>query len=190
MTTLNLKKGERVSLTKNNPSLNDIQIGLGWDVNKSFFSSAYDLDASAFLLGANGKLNKDKDFVYFRNLNSIDQSTQHLGDNLTGAGDGDDEVINVSLSKVRQDIERVVVTVSIYEAKRRKQNFGKVSNAYIRILDQNTKKEILRFNLTDDYSKATSVVVGELYRNQGEWKFGAIGEGVDKDIFQLEAERK
>jgi tellurium resistance protein TerD len=182
---INLVKGERISLTKQNPNLNEIFVGLGWDVNKGL-GSDYDLDASAFLLGANGKIDKSRDFVYFGNLKSANGSVQHMGDNLTGAGEGDDEVVKVSLSNVSENVQRIVFTVSIYQAKSRRQNFGKVSNAFIRIVDKKTGSELVRYNLTDDYSKARSVIVGELYRHEGEWKFSAVGEGVEVEISDLE----
>jgi len=178
---INLVKGERISLTKENPNLDDIQVGLGWDVNESR-GSAYDLDASVFLLGSNGKTERSKDCVYFGNLKSADGSVCHMGDNLTGEGEGDDEVIKVALSKVSPSVKRILFTVSIYQARSRRQTFGNVSNAFIRVVDRKTGKELVRFNLTDDYKSAHSVIVAELYRHEGEWKFNAIGDGVSDEI--------
>lgn len=178
---INLVKGERISLTKENPNLDEIQVGLGWDVNESR-GSAYDLDASVFLLGTNGKTQRNKDCVYFGNLRSADGSVQHMGDNLTGEGEGDDEVIKVALSKVSSNVERILFTVSIYQARSRRQSFGNVSNAFIRVLDKKTGRELVRFNLTDDYKSAHSVIVAELYRHEGQWKFNAIGNGVTDEI--------
>lgn len=178
---IDLVKGGRVSLTKENPNLNEIHVGLGWDVNKKS-SSNFDLDASVFMLGEKGKVEHRDNLVYFGNLNSSDGSIKHMGDNLTGDGNGDDEVIKVSLSKVSKNVQKIVFSVSIYQAKRKRQKFEEVQNAYIRIVDKKTNSELVRFNLTEDYSTARSVIVGELYRHNDEWKFYATGIGIEDEL--------
>lgn len=174
---VNLTKGQKVDLTKTNPGLSKIVAGLGWDVNKYDGGSDFDLDAAAFLLGADGKAASDADFVFYSNLKHNSGSVEHLGDNLTGAGDGDDEQIKVDLSKVPASIEKIDFTVTIYDADKRKQNFGQVSNAFIRIVDESNGTELIRYDLGEDFSIETAIIVGELYRNNGEWKFNAIGSG-------------
>ncbi|MBQ9436945.1 MAG: TerD family protein [Lachnospiraceae bacterium] len=174
---VSLAKGQKVDLTKGNPGLKKIMVGLGWDVNKYDGGFDFDLDASAFLLGANGKVLSDADFVFYGNQKHASGSVQSMGDNTTGGGDGDDEQIKVDLSAVPANIEKIDFTVTIYEADERKQNFGQVSNAFIRIVDESNGSEILRFDLGEEFSIETAVVVGELYRNNGEWKFNAIGSG-------------
>ncbi len=174
---ISLQKGQKVDLTKGNPSLKKILIGLGWDTNKYDGGFDFDLDAAAFLLGANGKVNSDDDFVFYNNLKHKSGSVEHLGDNLTGAGEGDDEEIKVDLSKVPANVEKIDFTVTIYDADARKQKFGQVENAYIRVVDDETGKELIRYDLGEDFSVETAVVVGEIYRNKGEWKFNAIGSG-------------
>ena len=172
-----LKKGQKVDLTKGNAGLTKVLIGLGWDTNKYDGGSDFDLDAAAFLLKGDGKARDDKDFVFYGNLKHTSGALEHLGDNLTGEGDGDDEQIRVDLAAVPADIEKIDFTVTIYEAEERKQNFGQVSNAYIRIVDASNDKELIRFDLGEDFSVETAVVVAELYRHGGEWKFNAIGAG-------------
>lgn len=179
--SLNLTKGERVSLVKGNANLDKIHVGLGWDVNTTG-GADFDLDASVFMVGASGKVEKQKNFVFFNNLQSPCGSVVHTGDNLTGEGDGDDESIKVTLSKVPADVQKLIFTVSIYEAQNRRQNFGQVENAFIRIEDEATGHEFLRFDLTENYSNASSVIVGEIYRYNGEWKFNAVGNGVRDEI--------
>lgn len=174
---ISLQKGQKVDLTKGNPSLKHLLIGLGWDVNKYDGGHDFDLDAAAFLLGANGKVRDDEDFVFYNNLKHKSGSVEHMGDNLTGAGEGDDEEIKVDLSKVPADVDKIDFTVTIYDADARKQKFGQVSNAYIRVVDEDSGKEIIRYDLGEDFSIETAVVVGEIYRNKGEWKFNAIGAG-------------
>lgn len=180
-TTVNLRKGERVSLTKDNPNLDKIHVGLGWDVNK-YGTGDYDLDASVFMLGANGKIQQTKHFVFFNNLQSPEGAVIHTGDNRTGDGDGDDEAIKVQLSKVPASVEKIVFTVTIYDAVARRQNFGQIGNAFIRIDDEATGRALMNYDLTEDYSSASSVIVGELYRHGAEWKFNAIGEGMKEEI--------
>jgi len=174
---ISLQKGQKVDLTKGNPGLKKLLIGLGWDVNKYDGGFDFDLDAAAFLLGANGKVNSDDDFVFYNNLKHKSGSVEHMGDNLTGEGEGDDEEIKVDLSLVPANVEKIDFTVTIYDADARKQKFGQVSNAYIRVVDDETGKELIRYDLGEDFSIETAVVVGEIYRNRGEWKFNAIGAG-------------
>ncbi len=174
---VSLSKGQKVDLTKGNAGLNKIIIGLGWDTNKYDGGADFDLDAAAFLLGGNGKVTNDKDFIFYGNLKHSSGSIEHLGDNLTGEGDGDDEQIKVNLAAIPANIEKVDFTVTIYDAESRKQNFGQVSNAYIHIFDETNNAELIRFDLGEDFSVETAVVVGELYRHNGEWKFNAIGSG-------------
>ena len=182
---VNLSKGQKVDLTKGNPGLSKLIVGLGWDTNKYDGGADFDLDASAFLCGDNGKVLSDSDFVFYSNLKHSSGSVEHTGDNLTGEGEGDDEVINVDLSLVPANISKIAFTVTIYEAETRRQNFGQVSNAYIRIVDQTTGSELIRYDLGEDFSIETAIVVGELYRNNGEWKFNAIGSGFQGGLHAL-----
>lgn len=174
---ISLSKGQRVDLTKGKPSLKKIMVGLGWDTNKYDGGADFDLDASAFLCGANGKVTSDAEFVFYGNLKHKSGAVEHMGDNLTGEGDGDDEQIKVDLSKIPANVEKVAFTVTIYEAEERRQNFGQVSNAYIRIVDETTGEELIHYDLGEDFSIETAVVVGELYKHGTEWKFNAIGSG-------------
>lgn len=182
---INLSKGQKVDLTKGNPGLKNIMVGLGWDVNAFDSGSDFDLDAAAFMVGDNGKCPTDKEFVFYGNLEHTSGSVKHLGDNLTGAGDGDDEQIQIDLSKIPDNVARIAFTVTIYEAEARRQNFGQVSNAFIRIVDESTGTELIRYDLGEDFSIETAVVVGELYRNNGEWKFNAIGSGFQGGLAAL-----
>ena len=182
---ISLKKGQKVDLTKTNPGLKNILIGLGWDTNKYDGGKDFDLDASVFLLGAGGKVNSDDDFVFYGNLKHVSGSVEHLGDNLTGAGEGDDEEIKIDLSKVPENIEKIDFTVTIYEAEERKQNFGQVENAFIRVVNEANGEELIRYDLGEDFSIETAVVIGELYRNKGEWKFNAIGSGFSGGLASL-----
>ncbi|MBQ6758744.1 MAG: TerD family protein [Selenomonadaceae bacterium] len=174
---ISLQKGQKVDLTKGNPGLKKLLIGLGWDTNKYDGGADFDLDAAAFLLGDNGKVTSDEDFVFYNNLKHKSGAVEHMGDNLTGEGEGDDEEIKVDLSKVPPQITKIDFTVTIYDAEARRQTFGQVSNAYIRVVDDTTGKELIRYDLGEDFSVETAVVVGEIYRNKGEWKFNAIGSG-------------
>ena len=182
---VSLSKGQKVDLTKGNPGLSKIVVGLGWDTNKYDGGHDFDLDAAAFLCGASGKVNSDEDFVFYNNLKHASGSVEHMGDNLTGEGDGDDEQIKVDLSKVPANVEKVDFTVTIHEADTRNQKFGQVSNAYIRIFDEGNNKELIRYDLGEDFSVETAVVVGELYRHNGEWKFNAIGSGFQGGLAAL-----
>ena len=180
-----LTKGQKVSLTKGNPGLKKVVVGLGWDVNQFDTGGAFDLDAAAFLLTDSGKVSRPEDFVFFGNLSHPSGCAQHMGDNRTGAGEGDDEQIKVDLSLVPPNITKISFTVTIYEAEERRQNFGQVSNAFIRIVDEATNTELIRYDLGEDFSIETAVVVGELYRHNGEWKFNAIGSGFQGGLAAL-----
>ena len=182
---VSLRKGQKVDLTKGNPNLKKVLIGLGWDTNKYDGGHDFDLDAAAFLLGANGKVTSDDDFVFYNNLKHKSGAVEHMGDNLTGEGEGDDEEIKIDLSKVPQTIEKIDFTVTIYEAVERRQSFGQVENAYIRVVDDTTGTELIRYDLGEDFSIETAVVVGELYRHGGEWKFNAIGSGFEGGLASL-----
>ena len=182
---INLSKGQKVSLTKGNPGLKKIMVGLGWDVNAVDTGADFDLDASAFLAGANGKCPKDTDFIFYGNLEHSSGAVKHMGDNLTGEGDGDDEQIEVDITLVPNNIEKIAFTVTIYDAESRRQNFGQVSNAYCRIVDESTGTEIVHFDLGEDFSIETALVVGELYKHNGEWKFNAIGSGFQGGLAAL-----
>ena len=179
---ISLKKGQKVSLTKENPGLKNVVVGIGWDINAFDTGGDFDLDAAAFCLTDSGKVSDQKDFVFYGNLTHPSGAIQHMGDNLTGAGDGDDEQIKIDLSKIPANITKIAFTVTIYEAEERRQNFGQVSNAFVRIVNEATGQEILRYDLGEDFSIETAVVFGELYKNGNEWKFNAIGNGVAKDL--------
>lgn len=173
---VSLSKGGNVSLSKEAPGLKNILIGLGWDA-RSTDGSDFDLDASAFLLKEDGKVRSDGDFIFYNNLKSADGSVEHTGDNRTGEGEGDDEAITVALDKVPQDVQKISITVTIHDAESRRQNFGMVSNAFIRIVNLAGNQEIARFDLSEDMSTETAMVFGEIYRHSGEWKFKAVGQG-------------
>jgi len=173
---VSLSKGGNVSLTKEAPGLTAVLVGLGWEA-RTTTGADFDLDASAILTAETGKVVSDKDFVFYNNLKSVDGSVEHTGDNLTGEGEGDDEVIKVNLATVPAGVAKIVFPVSIYEAESRLQSFGQVRNAYIRIVNQAGGQEIARYDLTEDASTETAMVFGELYRNGAEWKFRAIGQG-------------
>lgn len=182
---ISLQKGQKVDLTKNSPGLSKLIIGLGWDTNKYDGGFDYDLDAAAFLLGEDGKVTSEKDFVFYGNLSHSSNSVVHLGDNLTGDGDGDDEQMKIDLSLVPENVHKIDFTVTIHEYEARKQNFGQVSNAFIRIVDQDKNEELIRYDLGEDFSVETAVVIGELYRNGAEWKFNAIGSGFQGGLGSL-----
>ena len=173
---ISLQKGGNVNLSKEAPGLTKVIIGLGWDP-RATDGAEFDLDGSAFLLKADGKVRGDSDFIFYNNLKSTDGSVTHTGDNRSGAGDGDDEQVVVDLSKVPAEIDRLAVSVTIHEAESRNQNFGMVSRAYIRCLNADGEKEIARYDLSEDGSTETAMIFGEIYRNNGEWKFKAIGQG-------------
>ena len=179
--SVSLQKGQKVSLTKGNAGLSNVVVGLGWDVNQ-YHGANFDLDAAAFLLNDAGKITSKSDFVFFANLKHPSGAVIHSGDNLTGQGDGDDEQIKIDLSKVPANCARISIVVAIYSAAKRSQNFGMVQRAYIRIFDAQTQEELLRYDLTEDYSVETAVVFGELYRHNGEWKFSAVGSGFQGEL--------
>lgn len=173
---VSLTKGGNVSLTKEAPTMKTTMVGLGWDA-RATDGAAFDLDASVFMVGENGKVLNDTSFIFFNNKTSACGSVEHQGDNLTGAGEGDDEQVKVSFDKVPADVKKLVFSVTIYDAEARKQNFGMVSNAFIRIVNADSNQEIARFDLSEDASTETAMVFGELYRNGAEWKFKAVGQG-------------
>lgn len=184
---VNLSKGQRVNLDK---TMTMALVGLGWDTNRYEGGYDFDLDASAFLLGANGKVRRDEDFIFYGNLKSQDGSVRHTGDNLTGEGDGDDEVLIINFTKVPPDVQKIAITVTIYDADKRRQNFGQVSNAYVRVAriaseDDTTGSEVLRFDLGEEFSVETALVVCEIYRYNNEWKFNAVGAGYQGGLAAL-----
>jgi tellurium resistance protein TerD len=173
---ISLQKGGNVNLSKEAPSLKKMVIGLGWDP-RATDGAAFDIDSSAFLLKADGKVRSDADFVFYNNLKSTDGSVTHAGDNTSGAGEGDDEKIMVDLTMVPAEIDKISIGVTIHDAEARKQNFGMVGKAYIRCLDANGDKEIARYDLSEDGSTETAMIFGEIYRLGAEWKFKAVGQG-------------
>ena len=179
---VNLTKGGRISLNKEAPGLKKILIGLGWDTNASDTGADFDLDASVFLLDSNAKVANEKDFVFYNNLSSSDGSVVHTGDNRTGEGDGDDESIKVDLSKISSSIKEIAIVVTIHEAAQRKQNFGMVRNAFIRLVNDETNTEIVRYDLEEDYSTETGLLFGRLYFKDNEWKFSAVGTGYKEGL--------
>jgi tellurium resistance protein TerD len=173
---ISLSKGGNVNLSKEAPGLNKIVVGLGWDA-RATDGAAFDLDASAFLVKLDGKVRSDSDFCFYNNKKVADGAVQHEGDNTTGAGDGDDETIKVELSKIPADLDKVVFAVTIHEAETRKQNFGQVNHAYIRIVNEDGGQEIARYDLSEDASIETAMIFGEIYRVGTDWKFKAVGQG-------------
>ena len=180
--SINLSKGERISLSKEAPGMTKAGIGLGWDVNVSDTGSDFDLDVSVFMLGANGKIPQDKYFVFYNNLKSPDGAVKSMGDSRTGKGEGDDETINLELLKVDSTIEEIIFVVTIYEADKRRQNFGQVRNSYIRIYDGENQQEITKYELEEDFSRETAIEFGRLYKKDGEWRFQAVGEGYNEGL--------
>ncbi|MGK5063630.1 TerD family protein [Janthinobacterium sp. LB3P112] len=181
---ISLQKGGNVNLSKEAPNLKKIIVGLGWDP-RSTDGATFDLDGSAFLLKSDGKVRGDSDFIFYNNLKSTDGSVVHTGDNTTGEGDGDDERIEIDLTRVPADIDRISVTVTIHDADARRQNFGMVSKAFIRCLNAEGEKEIARYDLSEDSSTETAMIFGEIYRYNGEWKFKAIGQGFNGGLGPL-----
>lgn len=173
---VSLVKGGNVSLTKEAPSMNVALVGTGWDARVTD-GQAFDLDASVFLVGENGKVLSDSHFVFYNNTTSPDGAVQHQGDNRTGEGDGDDEQVKIDLTKVAADVKKLVFAVTIHEADSRKQNFGMVSNSFMRVVNNDNGSEIARFDLSEDASTETAMIFGELYRHGAEWKFKAVGQG-------------
>jgi len=173
---INLSKGQNISLDKEAPGMTQLHVGLGWDVQQSTGAS-FDLDVVVFLTGEDGKALSDKHFVFFNNLTSPDSAVVHQGDNLTGEGEGDDEVVHIQLPQVDSAVQKVVFAVSIHEADTNNQNFGQVRNAFIRVVDRSNDQEFLKYELDEDFSTSTAIVVAEVYRRGAEWKFRALGEG-------------
>lgn len=174
--SVSLSKGGNVSLSKEEPGLEKVLIGLGWDT-RSTDGTDFDLDASAFLLAAGDRVRGDGDFIFYNNLRSTDGSVEHTGDNRTGEGDGDDEALKVDLTRVPAEVQKIAVAVTIHDGEARRQSFGMVSNAFIRVANDATGREIARYDLTEDASTETAMVFGEVYRHNGEWKFRAVGQG-------------
>lgn len=187
---ISLQKGQKISLSKDNAGLSKVMVGLGWDpveTKKGLLGGLFggggaaeiDCDATVFMLDENDKLKHKKNLVYYGHLMSDCGSIKHMGDNLTGAGEGDDEQVMVNLPQVPTDIQKLLFVVNIYNATQRKQHFGMIQNAFIRVVDMSNNAEILKYNLTEEYSGKTAIIAGELYKNGSEWKFGAIGEGTN-----------
>ena len=177
---VSLSKGQKVDLTKTNPNLTKVVAGLGWDVNKYDGQQDFDLDAMVFLLGENGKCKDDKGFVFYGNKTAT--GVEHTGDNRTGEGEGDDEQVKIDLSLIDPTVAKIDFVINIHEAKERNQNFGQVSNAFIRIFNPDSNEELIRYDLGEDYSTEGAVIAGQLYRNAGEWKFSAIGSGFNDGL--------
>ncbi|MDJ0572580.1 MAG: TerD family protein [Pleurocapsa sp. MO_192.B19] len=184
---VNLSKGQRISLEKVAPGLSEVFVGLGWDTNITDSGDDFDIDASVFILGSNEKLLSDNHFIFYNNLASPDanKSVEHLGDNRTGAGEGDDEVIKVNLKQVPPDVNKIVMTVTIHEAEERKQNFGQVQNAFVRVVNAENQNEVVRYDLSEDYSIETALIMAELYRKDGEWRVNAVGAGYEGGLQAL-----
>ncbi|MFO1373422.1 MAG: TerD family protein [Agitococcus sp.] len=183
---ISLSKGGNVNLSKEAPSMTKMIVGLGWDV-RATDGAAFDLDAVGFVLGANGKVRNDNDFIFFNNKQNAEGSVIHGGDNRTGDGDGDDETIIIDLSKMPADADKVAVCVVIYDAETRRQNFGQVSRAYVRVINDAGQQEIARYDLSEDGSTEAAMIFGEVYRHNGEWKFKAVGQGFKGGLGPLAA---
>lgn len=182
---INLSKGGNVNLSKEAPTMNKLKLGLGWNP-RATDGKDFDLDAIAFITGANGKVRQDTDFIFYNQKQSADGAVTHHGDNRTGEGEGDDELVTVELSKVGADVEKIVLAVTIHEGQARGQNFGQVSNAYIRVLNEDANSaEVARFDLSEDGSTEVAMIFGELYRHNGEWKFRAVGQGFNGGLGAL-----
>jgi tellurium resistance protein TerD len=180
--SINLSKGERINLSKDAPGLKNVGIGLGWDTNVTDTGTAFDLDASVFMLNANGKIPNEKYFVFYNNLQSPDGSVKHLGDSRTGEGTGDDETVEIDLSKIETTVQEIVFIVTVHEADSRRQNFGQVRNSLIRIYDQATNKEVAKYELEEGFSRETALEFGRLYKKDGEWRFQAVGQGYNSGL--------
>jgi tellurium resistance protein TerD len=181
---ISLQKGGNVNLSKEAPGLSQLTIGLGWDVRNTD-GAAFDIDSSAFILKTDGKVRSDQDFIFYNNLKSTDGAIVHSGDNRTGEGAGDDETVNVDLSKVPADVDRVAVCVTIHDAEARRQNFGQVQKAFVRCVNSATNQEVARYDLSEDSSTETAMVFGELYRSGSDWKFRAVGQGFQGGLAAL-----
>lgn len=182
--SISLSKGGNVSLSKEAPGLTRILVGLGWDTRSSD-GADFDLDASAFLLAATGKVRRDGDFIFYNNLRAEDGSVEHTGDNRTGEGDGDDEALTIDLAAVPADVQKIAVAATIHDADSRRQNFGMVQNAFMRVVNSDNDREVARYDLTEDYSVETALIFGEIYRHGGEWKFRAVGQGYSGGLAPL-----
>ncbi|GKW45660.1 MULTISPECIES: TerD family protein [unclassified Planococcus (in: firmicutes)] len=182
---INLSKGQKVDLTKSNPGLSKVVVGLGWDTNKYDGGQDFDLDSSVFLLDASGKAASEADFIFYNNTIGAGGAVEHTGDNKTGEGEGDDEAVNIDLSAIPSSIEKVSFAITIHDAEARGQNFGQVSNSYVRIVNAGSNEELIRYDLGEDFSIETAIVVGELYRHGAEWKFNAIGSGYQGGLASL-----
>lgn len=183
--SISLVKGQKIDLAKTDPGLKKAIIGLGWDIKRYDGGYDFDLDASAFLVGDNARVNNDHDFVFYNNLKHPSESVIHTGDNRTGEGEGDDEQIIIDFEKIPSNIEKVAITVTIHDANTRNQNFGQVANAFVRLLNEDTGNEVLRFDLTEDFSIETAIVVCEIYKHAGQWKFSAVGSGFEGGLGAL-----
>ncbi|MRX71269.1 chemical-damaging agent resistance protein C [Bacillus lacus] len=182
---ISLSKGQKVDLTKTNPGLTKVVVGLGWDTNKYDGGNDFDLDASVFLLDANGKCASESDFIFYNQLIGGEGSIEHTGDNLTGEGDGDDEQIKVNLSNVPAYVEKISFVITIHDAESRNQNFGQVSNAFARVVNEDNNEELIHYDLGEDFSIETAIIVSELYRHNGEWKFSAVGSGYQGGLARI-----
>jgi tellurium resistance protein TerD len=176
---ISLSKGQRISLEKASPGLKAALVGLGWDVKKVDTGTDFDIDSSVFLLGENEKLISEQHMIFYNNLKSPDpnHSVEHMGDNLTGEGEGDDEVVLVNFTKIPNEVKKLVFVVTIHEADKRGQNFGQIENAFVRLVDVQTKEEVLRYDLTEEYSIETALIIAEFYHKDGEWRMSAVGSG-------------
>lgn len=185
--TINLSKGQRISLEKVAPGLVEIFVGLGWDINITDTGVDFDIDASIFLLDSNEKLISDQHFIFYNNPNSPDpeKSVKQRGDNLTGAGEGDDEIVDVNLKTVPANVAKIAIAVTIHEAEKRQQNFGQVQNAFVRIVNCQNEEEIIRYDLSEDFSVETALIMAELYRKDGDWRMNAVGAGYEGGLQAL-----
>ena len=181
---VNLQKGGNVSLSRTDPTLSVLLCGLGWD-SRVTTGDDFDLDASVFMVTSSGKVRRDEDFIFYNNTRASDGSVEHLGDNRTGAGDGDDEQVVVHFEQIPQEIVKLIFAVTIHDSENRKQNFGQVQNAFMRVVNKKTDQEIARFDLSEDFSTETSVIFGEVYRNGEEWKFKAVGQGFSGGLAEV-----
>lgn len=183
--SISLVKGQKIDLTKGSSGLKKVVFGLGWDTNRYDGNVDFDLDASVFMTKENGKVGSDDDFIFYGNLEHRTKSVVHTGDNRTGDGDGDDEVIKVNFENIPSDYTKLSVAVTIYDADNRLQNFGMVNNAYVRVADEETGEELIRYDLSEDFSTETAIVVAEIYKKNGEWKFKAVGSGYNGGLAAL-----
>lgn len=182
---ISLAKGQKIDLTKTNPGLSKVVVGLGWDVNQYDGGADFDLDASVFLLNAEGKCSSEKDFIFYNQTEGAGGAVIHTGDNRTGEGEGDDEQVKINLNAVPADIQKISFVITIHEAEARRQNFGQVSNAYVRVINEDSNEELIRYDLGEDFSIETALITGELYRHGEEWKFSAIGSGYQGGLARI-----